>query len=97
MDSPAYLMSQFAAQCGLSKELAKRSMLLKAYADEGKALTEAAKLVGISKATAQKVARKMIIDFADYRPYAVMEKKGEARPEPYFRENLPASNLPLFA
>jgi transposase len=97
MDNPAYLMSQYAAQCGLSKELAKRSMLLKAYAGEGKKVYDAACLVGISEQTAKRVARKMIIDFVDYRPYAAKEKKGEARPEPYFREDLPAANLPLFA
>jgi hypothetical protein len=98
MDNPPYLVDQYAAQCGLSANMAKRSMLLKAYAAEGKAIKDAAKLIGISRSSAIAIARKMIIDFSDYRPYAAKEKKGEARPDPFFRDTAqPASSLPLFA
>ena len=98
MDNPPYLVDQFAAQCGLSVNMAKRSMLLKAYACEGKTIKEAAKLIGISRHSAVVIARKMIIDFPDYRPYAAKEKKGEERPDPFFRDiACPAESLPLFA
>lgn len=98
MDNPPYLVDQFAAQCGLSANMAKRSMLLKAYAADGKTIKEAAKLIGISRSSAVTIARKMIIDFADYRPYAARERKGEPRPDPYFRDIAQsASSLPLFA
>lgn len=98
MESPPYLFDQFAARHGLSKEMAKKSMLLKSYADEGKRLMECAVLVGISKSSAQRVARKLLIDFCDFRPYAGKEKKGEARPTPGQRDIArPAADLPLFA
>lgn len=98
MDNPPYLVDQFAAQCGLTANMAKRSMLLKAYAEEGKSIKEAAELIGISRSSAVSIARKMIIDFHDYRPYAAKEKKGEGRPDPFFRDIArPSSELPLFS
>ena len=97
MDNPPYLVDQFAAQYGLSANMAKRSFLLKTYAAEGKTIKDAAKLVGISRSSAVTMARKMVIDFPDYRPYAAKEKKGESRPDPFFRNIAqPASGLPLF-
>lgn len=98
MDSPPYLFDQYAARHGLSKGMAKCALLLKSYADEGKRLWEAEELLGISHSSAQRIARKMLIDFVDYRPYAALEKKGEPRPLPGQRDIAkPASDLPLFA
>lgn len=97
MDNPEYHVEQFAKQAGLSKQMSLRATLLRGYADQGKKLADAAKLCGIAKSTAQAVSRKLIIDFTDYRPYAALEKKGQARPDPFFREMQPATDLPLFS
>lgn len=97
MDNPEYHVEQFARRHGLSKQMSLRATLLRGYADQGKTIVEAVKLVGVAKSTAQDVARKLIIDFTDYRPYAAKEKKGEPRPAPFVREDNPAINLPLFA
>lgn len=97
MDNPEYHVEQFARRHGLSKQMSLRATLLRGYADQGKRIGEAAKLVGVAKSTAQKVARTLIIDFADYRPYAALEKKGLPRPAPTVRADNPAINLPLFA
>lgn len=97
MDNPEYHVEQFAKRHGLSKQMSLRATLLRGYADQGKPIAEAAKLVGVAKSTAQKVARILIIDFSDYRPYAAKEKKGEARPAPLILPDNPATNLPLFS
>lgn len=97
MDNPEYHVEQFAKRHGLSKQMSLRATLLRGYAAQGKPIAEAAKLVGVAKSTAQDVARKLIIDFTDYRPYAAKEKKGLPRPAPFVREDNPAINLPLFA
>lgn len=97
MDNPEYHVDQFAKRHGLSKQMSLRATLLRAYAEQGKPIAEAAKLVGVAKSTAQSVARKLIIDFTDYRPYAAKEKRGEERPAPFVRDDNPAINLPLFS
>jgi len=97
MDNPEYHVGQFAKRLGLSKTMSLRATLLRGYADDGKKIGEAAELVGVATSTAKAVARKLIIDFRDYRPYARLEKKGEARPDPISREMDPASDLPLFS
>lgn len=97
MDNPEYHVEQFAKSHGLSKQMSLRATLLRGYASQGKPIAEAAKLVGVAKSTAQKVARILIIDFDDYRPYAAKEKKGEPRPQPFIRPENPATNLPLFS
>lgn len=96
MDNPEYHVEQFAKRSGLSKQMSLRATLLRGYAGQGKGIADAAKLCGIAKTTAQQVARKLIIDFSDYRPYAAMEKKGLERPKPFHGEDNPAENLPLF-
>lgn len=97
MDNPEYHVEQFARRHGLSKQMSLRATLLRGYADQGKPIAEAAELCGIAKATAQRVARILIIDFQDYRPYAAKEKKGEPRPQPFVHSDNPATNLPLFS
>lgn len=96
MESPAYLFDQFAKQRGLSVESAKRGLMMQAYAREGQTLEHCVNVLGIARSTAMRIARKLMIDFPDYRPYEGMEKKGEARPAPYIRRDLPAEALPLF-
>lgn len=97
MDNPEYHVEQFAKRHGLSKQMSLRATLLRGYAEQGKPIAEAAKLVGVAKSTAQKVARILIIDFSDYRPYAAKEKRGEERPWPLILPDNPATNLPLFS
>lgn len=98
MDSPAYLFDQYAKERGLSKEMAKRALMLRALADEGRTVPDAASALRISASTVKRVARKLIIDFIDYRPFAAAEKKGEPRPAPFVRNIArPATDLPLFS
>ncbi|BAK66863.1 hypothetical protein SLG_21880 [Sphingobium sp. SYK-6] len=98
MDSPPYLFDQYAKRHGLSFEMAKRALLMRSYADQGKKIKEAASLVGISLNSAKTVARRMLIDFADWRPYARLEAKGLDRPQPGERNIAqPANELPLFS
>jgi hypothetical protein len=82
MDSPPYLFDQFAKMRGISKEMAKRGLMMQAYADEGRTFAWSVSSLGIAKATAQRLARKLMIDFPDYRPYAEKERKGLPRPAP---------------
>lgn len=96
MESPAYLFDQFAKTRGVSNEMAKRALLLQSYADDGRTVVEAAKLVGISTRSAKLVARRFMIDFIDYRPYASFEKQGLPRPRPFVRPQAPPQGLPLF-
>jgi len=97
MESPAYLVDQFAKSRGVSANNAKRAMMMQTYAEEGKSLTATVHALGISRDTGMMICRRFLIDFPDYRPFASKEKKGEARPEPYIRECAPASGLPIFA
>ena len=98
MDSPAYLFDQYAKERGLSKEMAKRALMLAAMAEQGRSTKDAAAALRISCSTVKRVARKLIIDFSDYRPFAAAEKKGEDRPAPFTRDIAqPASSLPLFS
>jgi hypothetical protein len=98
VDSPPYLFDQYAKVCGVSATNAKRALMLKELAGNGRTLAEAAVSLGIKRDTAQTIARRFIIDFKDYRPYSRLENKGQPRPHPYNRDvMLPASGLPLFA
>lgn len=97
MDSPPYLMDQFAKSRGVSKAGAKRALMMQGYASDGRTLKDAMAGLGIAKSTAQMLCRRFMIDFPDYRPYAARERKGEARPKPYHREDLPVDGLALFS
>lgn len=97
MDSPPYLLDQYAKARGITAANAKRAIMLHAYADEGRPLADAIKALRISKYTARVLARRFLIDFPDYRPYAALESKGEPRPAPKVRADQPAQTLPLFA
>lgn len=98
MESPPYLFEQFAKKHGLSKEMAKKALLLKAYSEEGKTIRQSASLVGIAVDSAKRVSRKMLIDFTDWRPYARLEKLGQKRPSPGQRDiAMPVKDLPLFS
>ena len=96
MESPPYLFDQYAKGYGLSKQMAKRGLLLKGYAEEGRTLTDCKVALGISKASVQRLCRKLLIDLADYRPYEALERKGEPRPAPTPRADKPVAGLPLF-
>lgn len=97
METPPYLFDQFAKMRGCSKEMAKRALCMQGYADQGKTFAATVPLLGIAKSSAQQLARRFMIDFPDYRPYAAKEKKGEERPGPKVRDiHRSASELPLF-
>ncbi len=96
MESPPYLFDQFACTRGVSKEGAKRALMMQGYAAEGRTLKESTKALGISERSARLLARRFMIDFTDYRPYAGREKKGLERPAPFVRPVEPAEGLPLF-
>lgn len=96
METPAYLFDQFARSRGLSLAVAKRALMLRGFSEEGRTIKDAAKALKVAESSARKIARRLMIDFPDYRPYESMEKKGLERPKPFFRPDLPAEELPLF-
>lgn len=97
MDSPKHLIGQSAAEHGVSANMAKRALYLEALG-EGRSIKDAASAMGVQVATLQVVARKYMIDFVDYRPYAALEKKGLPRPQANCRDiHLPAGELPIFS
>lgn len=97
MENPNLLFSQFAAECGISTTLAKRGLMMKAYAEAGKPLSHAAKMLKLSDANAKAIARKLMIDFSDYRPFSRIEKAGGVRPDPIFKDGPQLPSLPLFS
>lgn len=97
MESPPYLVDQFARSRGVSAISAKRALMMQAFAAEGKTLASTIKALRISKDTATTIARRFMIDFSDYRPYSSLEKRGQPRPMPFQRADLPVDGLALFA
>lgn len=96
MDSPPYLLDQYAKSRGVSAAMAKRAIMLLGFSDEGRKLKDAARSLKIAESSAKKLCRRFMIDFPDYRPYARLEQKGEPRPAPYVRPDQSPETLPLF-
>jgi hypothetical protein len=98
MESPRYLIGQAAAQHGVSANQAKRALYLQGLSADARCVKDAAKALGVSTDTIKTIARRYMIDFIDYRPYASLEKKGQPRPCPKIIDiHRPASALPIFA
>lgn len=97
MESPRLLIEQVAKERGVSFNSAKRALYLEGLSGQNRSVSYAAKALGVQSSTIKMIARRFMIDLADYRPYAGMEKKGLGRPGPKSRDvHLPASGLPLF-
>jgi hypothetical protein len=97
VESPRHLIEQAAKEKGISPNLAKRVLYLGALGED-RTLAEAVQAMGCAKSTVQMLCRRFMIDLADYRPYAALEKKGLPRPAPTIRDiHQPASGLPLFS
>lgn len=96
MESPPYLVDQYAKARGINTLTATRGMMLAALAGDGRTLADSYAQMHISKAIARTICRRLLIDFPDYRPYARLEAKGLPRPEPVVRADLSADGLPLF-
>lgn len=98
METPPYLSDQHAKEHGITNANAKRALMLRGFSEQGKTLSYSAEQLHISRQHAQRIARRFIIDFSDYRPYALKERKGLPREmKPKRNISLPAANLPLFA
>lgn len=98
MESPRYLIGQMAAERGVSANAAKRALYLQGLSTQGRTIAYAAEALGVARSTVKVLARRFMIDFADYRPYASLEKKGLQRPGPKTRNiHAPAEALPIFA
>ncbi len=97
METPPFLIDQYAAARGVNALTAKRAIMLTGYAEDGRLLEEAQAAMHVSKATARTVCRRFLIDFPDYRPYALLEKQGKPRPVPQVREDEAPHGLPLFS
>lgn len=97
MDSPKHLVGQAAAERGVSANQAKRALYLEGLSGQERSVKYAAEALGVEPATIKTLARRFMIDFTDYRPYAALEKKGLPRPGPKTRNiHLPAADLPIF-
>lgn len=98
MDSPRHLIGQVAAERGVSENSAKRALYLTGLSGQERTVDYAAQALGVAPSTVKLIARRYMIDLADYRPYAGMEKKGLPRPSPKSRNiHKPSSELPLFS
>lgn len=80
MRSPSRLIGQVAAEVGATPLAVKRAIYLKGLAEDGAGVERAKKALSVSSDNLKKLCRKFMIDLADYRPYARLENKGEARP-----------------
>ncbi len=81
MDSPRHLIGQAAAERGVSANQAKRALYLEGLSGQERTVAYAAEALHVKPNTIKVLARRFMIDFADYRPYAGMEKKGQPRPK----------------
>ena len=80
MRSPSRLIGQVAAEVGASSLSVKRAIYLKGLADDGAGVERATQALHVSSESLKRLCRKIMIDLADYRPYARLERKGETRP-----------------
>lgn len=96
METPPYLVDQYAAERAISPMMAKRLLYLEGLDTTTRKVGEVARMLGLEPATLKAVARKLIIDFSDYRPYAKRRDAGEVMGESLRDIRRPASDLPLF-
>jgi hypothetical protein len=82
MQTPVRLIGQVAAESGVTPTTVKLALYLRGLAANGASLGRAAEVTRRQPETIRRVARKFIIDFSDYRPFASVEKKGGPRPDP---------------
>lgn len=96
METPPFLIDQFAAERKLSRQMAKRALYLQGLDTSSLKVGDVASKLGVDKKTLQALARKLVVDFSDYRPYAKRRDGGEAV-APFTTDiHAPASGLPLF-
>ncbi|MBP8233119.1 MAG: hypothetical protein KAY22_12500 [Rhizorhabdus sp.] len=81
MESPARLLGQIAAEAKVSEHQVRVAQVCLAYAKAGRTLDQAAASMQRSRGYLQRVSRRWLIDFADYRPYA----RRDPRPAPIGR------------
>jgi len=97
MESPRLLIEQVAKEHGVSTNSAKRALYLEGLSSQNRTVKYAADALRISPSTVKMIARRFMIDLADYRPYARLEKKGLERPGPRKQDvNQPIAGTPLF-
>ena len=96
METPAYLIGQLAAERGVSPNTAKRVLYLRGLAAEARTTRDVADVLGLAPATVKDIARRFMIDLADYRPYARRRDAGEVIPERSRNIHMSADHLPLF-
>lgn len=96
METPPYLVEQFAAERGISADMAKRLLYLGGVDTANRKVSEVAQMVGVSVDSMKRVARRLIIDFADYRPHARRRDKGEEVAPRLAETRAAPDGLPLF-
>lgn len=82
MRSPSRLTGQVAAEIGATPMSIRRAIYLKGLATDGADAARAMGALRCSRRTLQRVCRRFMIDLADYRPFAALERRGERRPQP---------------
>lgn len=76
--------------------MAKRALYLQGLETTSLRVGEVAHKLGVEPNTLKRLARKLVVDFSDYRPYAKRRDAGE-NVEPFIADiHAPASGLPLF-
>lgn len=84
MDNIGRLFDQVAAEAGVTANKAKLAVYVMGLANSGRSLADVAKALRRKPETLKRLAREFVIDFPDYRPFAVDERKGRMRPEPRY-------------
>lgn len=84
MDNIGRLFSQVAAEAKVSSNKAKLAVYVMGLAKDGRSLDDVAKGLRRKPETIKTLAREFMIDFPDYRPFAIDERKGRQRPEPRY-------------
>lgn len=96
METPPFLVEQFAAEHKMSTTMAKRVLYLQGLDTTSRKVVEVAVMLGVAPSTLKELARKLLMDFADYRPYAKRRDAGE-KVLPFKADiHKPASELPMF-
>jgi hypothetical protein len=84
MENNSRLYDQVAAELGVTANRAKIALYVKGLANSGKPIQYVADSLRRKVDTIKSLSRDFMIDFVDYRPFSLIEKRGLERPAPKY-------------
>jgi hypothetical protein len=96
METPPFLIDQLAAERKVSRFTARRALYIQGCAAEGRTVRDVAQAMRIAPEGIKRLARRFLIDFPDYRPFAKKRDAGEEIAATSRNIHEPADGLPLF-